>query len=356
MGINNLPKQALDTVIRKSRVHFYKPIQIAEILYRHRVEREKDWDLIDLESYRNISKRWRDEVSMRLVGRRSTSSQKYQDNVFEQNAMPPGLLAELGKANKEGKGFIEAYIYKSLQKKLGSVYQVWQYITTSTADTFSVKELVALFVKSPGLRRSIDKTYEIAVHGLFATIVRALRAQITLEIKNEDKEILRDFERFIKAVLGIDTKQTKLVLPAALYRVGVTNAADRGLDMWANFGPAVQVKHLTLKPEVIEEITGNITADRIVIVCLDAEKETITNLLKQVGWAERIQGIITLTDLDDWYRLCLSKKYREKLGDTLLKDLLREFEEEFPSSEEIIPFLKERGYDTTMLPPGWEII
>ena len=30
-------KAALDKVIQKSRVHMYKPIQIAEILYHHRM-------------------------------------------------------------------------------------------------------------------------------------------------------------------------------------------------------------------------------------------------------------------------------------------------------------------------------
>ena len=34
-----LAKQVLDTVIRKSRVHLYKPIQVAEILFHHRTER-----------------------------------------------------------------------------------------------------------------------------------------------------------------------------------------------------------------------------------------------------------------------------------------------------------------------------
>ena len=38
-------KQALDKVIAKARVHLYKPIQIAEILYRDRVE--GDIDLLD---------------------------------------------------------------------------------------------------------------------------------------------------------------------------------------------------------------------------------------------------------------------------------------------------------------------
>ena len=353
MPTKNLSKQALETVIRKSRVHLYKPIQIAEILFRHRTE--KGWDLTDLESYRNISKRWRDDVSLLLVGRRSTSSQKYQDNVFESNAMPPALLAKLGEANKKGKGFVEAFIYKSLEARLSSVREVENYIKSSSANAFLAKKLVALFQTTPGLRRSIDKMYEILVYALFATIVRALKAQITLEIGNKDEGILRDFERFIKMVLGIDAKQTRLVLPAALYRMGVTNAADRGLDMWTNFGSAIQVKHLTLTPELMEDIADDITADKIVIVCLNAEKGAIESLLKQVGWSRRIQGIITINDLDDWYKLCLSKKYRDNLGANLLKDVQREFDAEFPSSKEIGPFVAKRGYDKIVLPSDWQI-
>jgi len=340
-------------VIRKSRVHLYKPIQIAEILYHHRTER--GWDLSDLESYRNVSKRWRDEISLLLVGRRSTSSQKYQDNVFEANAMPPELLAKLGAINKKGKGFVEAYVYKALEARLSSVRAVEDYIRKSTPDTFDLKKLVAIFQTTPGLRRSVDKMYEILVYALFATIVRALKAQVTLEVGNKDAEILRDFERFIKMVLGIDGKQTRLVLPAALYRVGVTNAADRGLDIWANFGPAIQVKHLTLTPELVEDIADNITADRIVIVCVDSEKEAIEALLKQVGWSERIQGIISISDLDAWYKLCLSKKYRANLGAKLLQDVSREFSAEFPSSKEIGPFMVRRGYDKIVEPPAWQI-
>ena len=47
-------KKALDTVIEKGRVHLYKPIQVAEILYRDRVY--KDIDLSKLEDYRTQSK------------------------------------------------------------------------------------------------------------------------------------------------------------------------------------------------------------------------------------------------------------------------------------------------------------
>ncbi len=347
------PKDALDKIIKKSRVHFYKPIQVAEILHHHRTK--GGLDLTDLESYRNISKRWRDKVSSRLIGRVSTSSQKYQDNLFERNAIPPALLSKLGNINKKGNGFVEVYIYQSLKTKLSSVYTVGEYIEKTDPKTFTLRVLVALFTKTPGLRRSIDKMYEIAVYALFSAIVRALNVQVTLEIKNKDKEILRDFEKFTMMVLGVDVKKTRLTIPASLFRVGVTNAADRGLDMWANFGPAVQVKHLTLTPELAEGITEEIRADRIVIVCLDAEKHQIGALLKQVGWGNRIQGIVALSDLEKWYQLCLSDKYRKKLGKNLIKNMQREFEAEFPSVSEIDPFLKERGYDEISLPPGWEI-
>lgn len=333
---------ALDRIIKKSRIHLYKPIQIAEILFHHRSE--GNFKLADLEAYRNRSKRWRDDVSMLLVGNKSTSSQKYQDNVFEPNAMPPKLLATLGDINKKGKGLVEAYIYNELASRLSSVHSVGQYIREATVDDFQLTKLVGLFQTTAGLKRSVDKIYEILVYALFSTIVRALKAQITLELGNKDEKILADFDAFIKLVLGLDSKQTKLVLPASLYRVGVTNAADTGLDICANFGTAIQVKHLTLTLELAEEISDNIAAGRIVIVCFDAEKAVIESLLRQVGWGEKIQGIITINDLENWYGLCLSAQYKSTLGESLLADISREFAMEFPSNEALAPFIKKRGY------------
>ena len=48
-------KNSLDKIISKSRVHFYKPIQIAEILYKIRTE--KSINPLNLEEYRNESKK-----------------------------------------------------------------------------------------------------------------------------------------------------------------------------------------------------------------------------------------------------------------------------------------------------------
>lgn len=348
------PKIALDKIIRKSRVHLYKPIQIAEILYHHRTE--TSLNLLDLESYRNASKRWRDEISILLVGRKSTSSQKFQDNLFEPNAISPETLCLLSEINETNGGIVEKYIYESLSKRLSSVMEIDNYVKKSTPETFNLRELVEKFELNPGLKRSVDKMYEILVYALFSTIVRALNVRVSIEIHNKDREIMNDFSDFIGMVIGVNASTAKVELPASLYRVGVTNAADRGLDMWTNFGPIVQVKHLTLTPQLVEDIALDMRADKIIIACLDSEKEAIENLLTQVGWGDRIQGIVTIHDLDGWYKMCLSGKYKDKLGKILLNDIEREFKAEFPANSGMEPFMIMRGYNSLKLNEEWSNI
>lgn len=345
-------KKALDIVIKKSRVHMYKPIQIAEILHRHRTV--QDVDLDNSETYRNPSKLWRDNISQRLVGRISTSSQKYQDNIFDSNAMPHNLLKQLCVVNKKGGGIVEAYIYKVFRKRLSSIATIDKYINSSTPDTFKLEELFAYFESLTGLSRSTDKLYEILVYAIFATIVAALNARVTIEIGNENTEIQKDFELFIKTVLGMEPRQTKLNLPATLYRIGVTNAADAGLDIVANFGLAIQVKHSKATDQLVAQITDNITAEKIVLVCTDNKTNEIKSLLKHKDLSNRIQGISTIEDITNWCALCFSAKYRDHLGKNLLEKLNVALAAEFPSLNELEPFERERGYDKVILPPNWQ--
>ncbi len=344
-------KTALDKIIRIGRVHLYKPIQIAEILHKHRTERRLN--LTNLEDYRNLSKRWRDEVSLRLVGRISTSSARYQDDVFNDNAMPPNLLAELGQANVTGNGIVEAYIYSNFEDRHEQLSQAMTYVRNSTPVTFHLQDFLAMFRTQAGLKRSIDKVYEAVVYALFNTIVHALRATITLNVSDEKSYLVEEFEDFTRVVLGIDTTSLSYTTEASLYRVGVTNAADRGLDMWANFGPAIQVKHLTLDISMAENIVGSVSADRIVIVCRDCERETLQAILRQIGWGDRIQGIIVESKLINWYNKALVGDYFNELADSLLEKLLSELESEFPSYSNFNEFYTTRGYDRTTLEGIW---
>lgn len=228
---------------------------------------------------------------------------------------------------------------------MGSLRLLADYITNAKLDTFKLSEFIDGFKADQGLRRSVDKVYEVVVYALFATLVRHLNATVTVRAST-DMFLLKEFEDFTKIVLGLTPEKNEITVPVKFYRVGVANAADRGLDMWANFGPIVQIKHLCLSEDIAEDIVDQVAADRIIIVCRIAEKKVIERLLTQIGLSNRIQGIITQDDLEIWYSKCFSEKYQTTLGISLLKDLYGEFLCEFPSTgDALFNFLKERGYD-----------
>ncbi len=134
---------ALDKVIKKSRVHFYKPIQIAEILYHDRIYH--DVDLASLESYRTKSKKWRDDMSMLLLGRKCTSSSKFQDNLFDDNAVPPAVLEILGRINRRTGGSVEAHIYSQFMGRHSQLKQALDYCRTSSVNKFDLKRFIDSF-------------------------------------------------------------------------------------------------------------------------------------------------------------------------------------------------------------------
>lgn len=176
--------------------------------------------------------------------------------------------------------------------------------------------------------------------------------QVSLTVENPDANLLNDFKMFVKYVLGVDEFQSTIVRPAKIYRAGIANAADRGLDMWANFGAIVQVKHLRLDKDWANDISERLATDEVVIVCKTAESQLIHFLLNQIG--KPIRGIITQEDLLDWYDLCL-KKYQNRMGNKLLKHLQNEFLQEFPSLGEILSFLDERSYSKNQLVGIWKL-
>ena len=334
-------KSALDLVIKKSRIHLYKPIQIAEILHRDRVV--GDIDLADLETYRNKSKAWRDEMCIALLGRVSTSSAKFQDDLF--NAIPPHLIRALGIHNKARNGIVEAYIYNQFTNKYTQLKNALAYCINADKKTFEVKEFIDLFWREAGLKRSIDKIYEIITYALFESITQALELQINISINPQKLPLLDEFADFAKSVIGISRENLNITQKARFYRVGVTNAADRGLDMYANFGIAVQIKHLSLETEMAQNIAQGVRSDKVVIVCKDAERDIITSLLSQIGYANNITSIITQSHLVEWYEKALRGKYKDLLGDEVLCNLQVEIMEEFPPTKELPSMLTSRGYE-----------
>lgn len=338
-------KEILDRHIAKQRAVMYKPIQIAEILYKCR---KGELTVSDIENkpekYRNPSKRWRDDISLKLINQRSTSSQKFQDNIFESNAMPPSVIAILAKHNNDKDGIVERYIYQQFWERQKAIRNLWEFILQKDQKTFHLDGFLELFRKDKKMKRSIDKAYEIVVYALFNALVRELKVSITIKADKAQSDLLKEFEDFAKLVLGIDSKHPNISTPARLYRAGVSNAADKGLDMWANFGLAIQVKHLTLTEELAEDIVDETTADKVLIVCKDSEKNTIEKVYRQLGVGGRVQGIVTQSHLISWYDNALRGKFSSKVGYTLIESLKTEFQVEFPYSTTFETFFKERNY------------
>ncbi len=335
-------KQRLDSLINKSRVDLYKPIQIAEVLCKSRLDPNVDAN--KLETYRTQSKHWRNEVTLKLTGKRSTSSSRFQDNVWEANAMPPEILSVLDEENKRTNGAVERYIYMMYAERMDVVSEIILVIEAATPETFDLRKLLELFEAKPGLRRSIDKAYEVIAHSLFETLVVGLEATVTLQVPEKNKALLGEFADLVKVLLGLEKDTFSWTQEAHIYRVGVTNAADRGLDMWANFGPAVQVKHLTLQEKLAKEIIDQVESDHIVVVCKKAEKSVIETVLKQIGWGKRVRGIVTELELIKWYEQGLRGAFSSKLAEPLLGLLSKGFKAEFPQNKEIVNFLESRGY------------
>ena len=336
-------KNALDKLIQKSRVHLYKPIQIAEILYHDRVY--QDIDLTVLEDYRTKSKKWRDDISIELLGRVCTSSSKFQDNLFDDNAIPPTIIEVLGRENREKNGAVEAYIYRLFSNKHSQLEEALNYCLNATKEDFMVKHFIDSFWNEPGLKRSLDKIYEIIVYALFSTLVDTLGLKVEVSIDDSKAKLLCEFEDFAKKVMSLDVDNLSHIQDAKVYRVGVTNAADRGLDMYSNWGPAIQIKHLSLDVELAKNIVDRVSSDKVIIVSKDAEKDVIVSLLTQIGWRNHIQSIVTENDLINWYEKALRGQYSELMGKILLSTLCEEIALEFPSVDTIPKSLQDRHYE-----------
>jgi type II restriction enzyme len=338
-------KKMLDSVIKKARNFFYKPIQIAEILYQSRIAPSQTKPS-ELETYRNPSKQWRDTVTQRLIGQKCTSSQKFQDHLFD--AITPDALQVLSTDNVRLGGAIEAYIYTSLGKKLTLMSTALDYCTKSDKSTFQIRTFLGLFAGDSRLAKSTDKVYEIVVYALFVTLTDALDFSVKVQINQSRIDIIKEFEDFAYKILQVGPDRPFSENRARVFRVGVTNAADCGIDMYSTWGPAIQVKHITLDENRVEEIAGSIDSDRIVIVCRDSEQRVIASVLTQLGWKSRIQSIVTESDLVRWYEKALRGKYSQTLGDVLLEHMRTEIAREFPSLKDLPGFMKERKYDVIM--------
>ena len=170
---------------------------------------------------------------MQLLGRICTSSARFQDDLFNENAIPPHILDVLGEENRRTNGAVEAFIYALFDNKHLQLALAIATLTNSTKDNFKLQDFINSFWDEPGLKRSLDKVYEVIVFSLFSVLVEALDLRVSISVSNDKLELLSEFNDFTKNVANLDFSNRIYTQDARVYRVGVTNAADRGLDMYS---------------------------------------------------------------------------------------------------------------------------
>ncbi|GAC1355753.1 MAG: hypothetical protein NVSMB38_36410 [Ktedonobacteraceae bacterium] len=268
--------------------------------------------------------------------------------------MTPDLLAVLDQENKKNGGAIEKYIYLRFQATQEAVAGIITIVNSADPRTFDVSSLFQAF-QSQAVRRSIDKVYEVVVYSLMETLVVELNAQVTVSVPENKATMLTEFSDLSRILLGLSNGKHKHAMPAHVYRVGITNAADRGLDMWANFGPVIQVKHMSLNPRLARDIVDQVESDNIIVVCTVVEQETIETVLKQTSWIRRVRDIVTQEKLAEWYTRCLRGKHSALLAQHLLDRLSTELKREFSQAAGVVDFIKDRSYMEIPSPALWSV-
>jgi len=335
-------QKCLDKIISKGKSHFYKPIQIAEILHRHRTSNEVDLD--DLESYRTQSKSWRDSISKTLIGNVCTSSSRFQDNLFDDNAMPPNAIKTLALHNKVNNGEVEVKIYRKLKEKFAAAFEAFSYCSPESPTEFSPTEFIDLF-KGGSLKGSTGKAYEILTFSLIQSVTFHLQPQIKMTLDSQRTGILNLLPRFQEMVLGGNSENLTYSTTARFTRVGISNAADKGIDIYSNFGVSVQVKHEPLTKKLITSILSQNGMENIVVSCI--ENKIQDDFVAEPTIDTNLQSIVCLLDLENWYAAIFASSEYSQLASSLLALIKEHLILEFPlidSEHNFDPFCKNRNY------------
>ena len=316
---------ALDKVIAKSRVEMYKPIQIAEVLYHLRIK--GDFTALELDKYKNPSVAWRNQVTDRIMGKHSTSTAQFQHHVWSPSAMPPEALAVLDELNRSN-ATIEKLIYKAVLDKQVDLID----FRNSIISLISAQELEQLFAKfaDPSLASSRDRLFEIIVSSVLQAAL--FDQKIFLSVLG--------LEASMHGSLGaISRLVSSRQIPLQVARLGRTNAADAGIDVWTNFGVLVNVKHRVVDRVLIDQILLDTPKGELLIVCLGVTQD-VTDYLAH-GTHGREIAFLTLHEIWDECDNFTSNHQTWKFFKTTL---LHQFDEEFPMALSLMAFLQERGY------------
>jgi hypothetical protein len=320
-----LARAKLDHVIQLSRVEMYKPIQIAETLREFTLN--KSINLSKLETFRNLSRDLRNRVTLELIGKVSTSSMRFQDDLWNTSAMPPEALTALATANSKHQ--VEEYIYQHVYAKSAQMIEIRK-VLDAVKSLSDIQNIFDLF-NTPGLRSSADRLFEVFTLSVLQTQIEKSDFTFTLSGTSETVK-----GRTGKKLISIAEGQGNEL---ELAKMGHTNAADAGLDIWTNFGVVVSVKNYKLDEELFLKVLSDTPVGLLVVICETVSLDVEGDLMKLSN--NRPVILITREELfTDAGELLLSSDYAKVFVDKLISF----YDKEFPLTVTLENFMKRRKY------------
>ena len=218
--------QAVDALKRRmahTTFLFYQPIHIAEILHYARTQQLSAPDLLNwLDDKPEESRELRDKVTVELVGRRPTSSIRYQDEcLLPKRCRPDCFYPPLHNLNiaMETNKYVEAYIYGTFREGCQTLESFLMSIRGNDSASFfdhlaRVKKAHSLF------RKASNKLFEIITYALCKTMLRVCGAECAITVPRPlENPLTRDF---LKMIAGITHGNTSRSQPADIFRMGLT--------------------------------------------------------------------------------------------------------------------------------------
>jgi type II restriction enzyme len=319
-------KIKLDRVIQLSRVEMYKPIQIAETL--REINANKKLDPLKLETYRSVSRELRNKITRQLIGKVSTSSMRFQDDLWNESAVPPSALELLSKENHKGSK-VEEYIYQHVYAKNAHLIEIRKKLDKIS----SIKQIQTMFnsFDTPGLRTSADRLYEVFVLSVLQTGLED--SNYSLSITGSKISVKgNSAKKLITATEGQGKELT-------LAKIGHTNAADAGLDIWTNFGVVISVKNYNLDAELFEKILSDTPVGFLVIVC-ETVDSGLLDQYKKISHGRQVTFITKLELFNDLENVLNDKISSKKF----VTRFLHYYDGEFPLTATLEEFMLERKY------------
>ena len=213
---------------------------------------------------------------------------------------------------------------------------------------FSLRQFLDQCCQSQ-LQRVKERIYEIIACAIIATLTRFLDVQVITTVSAKRFQLVANDEILLAAVLGMPKGTPQKTVAGRLSRLGLTSAADGGVDIVSNFGFVAQVKHAALDARLLSKIYGAVQIEGMTVICRSVKFSSSSG-----SEGPNTFSVITEDDLVRWSDQIVRGDFGLGAADFLCERLTAGLRLEFPACDPVdfAAFMTERAYIDM---PPWKI-